>query len=431
MTPMPAYRMRGRVHAAAFLAALVAGLLWAAVAARGQEAQPLAYRSSDQAEEVIGLTPGQNLEWSWDPSAGLALPTFTSKRPLFARWVSPMVPGGAVQMALDPSVAGGPYDRLFLDTNVDGRLADESPIPAFSAAKNPYGQSVEFRQVPVRLIGPRGTLAYQLDLKLEIKGGEPSLMVATAGGRREGKVTIDGRTLTCMLIDTNANGTFNDRGEDLSGGDVICVGDPSALQVAPVTDYIEVSEKLFGLEVAQDGSFVKFVSLEKRGLGFLRMPPDIARVALSAGRRRLVLDAQAGRTPVPAGSYRVDAWLQVRRDSSGAVWRWRRPRAGYRPPCKSSPAGAPTWTWAIRSPPPCRLAGAVPRPTPSAIRGSSAGSGRTWCSPARGAARRHPYSTLPFMAAPIAGRSGSLVHWEAAATRSPGRCPKGPGDRSP
>ena len=322
MTPSPRYRLQGRVRAAGIVVVLTVTLLSAGAAALGQHAQALAYRSSNDAKEVIGATPGQPLAWSWDAPTDLALPPFVSKEPLFARWQSPTVPGGAVQMALDPSVADGPYERLFIDTNANGRLDDELPVQAFSATKTPLGQSVDFRQVPVQLTGPGGGMTYHLNIVLEIKGREPSEFVATAAGWREGSVRIGRATLECVLIDTHANGTFNDSDEDPTLSDAIWLGGPSAALMAPVAPYIEVDGRLFGLEVPQDGSSVTLAPMGTN-IGFFRVPIDIVRVGLTTARgqgRQLAFNVRGGRFPVPADWYRVDSWVQRRKDSSGKVW---------------------------------------------------------------------------------------------------------------
>jgi hypothetical protein len=192
---------------------LTLGLMHQDAGAAGQE-QWLAYRSSAESETVVGGTPGQTLELSDSKPAGVKLPAFASACPLFAKWKTPMVPAGFLWVALDRTKDDGPYDRLFIDSNADGSLTDESAVAATDPRIYKDQQSAEFALVKVLLPDPDGPVTYHLNLKVWIGGAATRRIVARAAGWYEGTVRIGDRKHFCVLFDANANGAFDDGSED-------------------------------------------------------------------------------------------------------------------------------------------------------------------------------------------------------------------------
>ena len=64
-----------------------------------------------------------------NPPPGVALPKLNAP-PYFARWLTPMDPAGGRWLCLDRTRKSGPYDRLFIDSNGNGRLDDKTPVQA-------------------------------------------------------------------------------------------------------------------------------------------------------------------------------------------------------------------------------------------------------------------------------------------------------------
>lgn len=309
-----------RPHGAGVWLAAVLTALAAGGTASAQESQGLKYRTSANAETVIGSTPGQCLEATFTKPEGLALPKMKSARPVFAKWKTPMVPAGFLWLALDSSTAGGLHDRLYVDTNANGRLDDELPIPADAeSSKLPF--PLHFRQVKVMLAGRDGPVAYHIDI---IAGGEGSLLAisAKAAGWYEGAVKIDGKDHNCVLFDSNCNGAFNDAGQDVGSGDRIRIDPSGGFAVGWVGKYAQVEGKIFALEVARDGSRVKFTPAQTSALGSLRAGEGVTALRAGGENGQFLLDTQDGiAISLPAGRYRLIHWQSERKDSSGKTWR--------------------------------------------------------------------------------------------------------------
>ena len=77
------------------------------------------------------------MELTTNPPPGVALPKLNAP-PYFARWLTPMDPAGGRWLCLDRTRKSGPYDRLFIDSNGNGRLDDETPIKARLDSYNAY-----------------------------------------------------------------------------------------------------------------------------------------------------------------------------------------------------------------------------------------------------------------------------------------------------
>ena len=92
--------------------------------------QWLGYRHSSDSARIVGKTPGQALELSADKPTGLDVPEFNNPAPLFAKWKSPLAPNGFLWLAFDSSGKTDQYDQLYIDTDADGSLADETPVRA-------------------------------------------------------------------------------------------------------------------------------------------------------------------------------------------------------------------------------------------------------------------------------------------------------------
>jgi hypothetical protein len=76
-------------------------MILAAAAAQAQEAQRLQYRTDGQPEKSLGVYAEVRVRAEPSPPAELALPKLAGDRPLFARWITPMVPAGHLWLALD------------------------------------------------------------------------------------------------------------------------------------------------------------------------------------------------------------------------------------------------------------------------------------------------------------------------------------------
>ena len=96
---------------------ILAGML-SASAEWAQSEQWLAYHTGT---ETRGY---RRIKLTTNAPPGVALPPL-SGQPYFARWLTPMDPSGGRWLCLERSRKSGLFDRLYFDSNGDGRLDDE------------------------------------------------------------------------------------------------------------------------------------------------------------------------------------------------------------------------------------------------------------------------------------------------------------------
>jgi hypothetical protein len=259
-----------------------------------------------------------------------------------------MVPAGHLWLALDQSAKQGVYDRLYVDTNADGSLADETPVAAerAEAATDPnapvaYGrklnqQAARFAPVKVLFPGKGGPIAYHLNVTFHSRvqriitwtRGVPDREVLleelwlTPGGWHEGTVTVGGKTYTCQLADANVNGTFDDVSADEGKADFILIeGDVRMPLVRTAGRYIQIGGALYHPHPARDGACITFAPAKDVPTGTLRL--DVPRAQLTVGGENglLYLNVAEGKVSAPAGQYRLTIWKIEKADDSGTAWR--------------------------------------------------------------------------------------------------------------
>ncbi len=120
-------------------------------------------------------------------------------------------------LALDRSAESGPYDRLYVDADLDNSLADEQPVKADQRRGSSQGSA--FHMIKLRLPGEDGPVSYHLNVTY--RAGAGGMCYVEAAGWHEGPVTVGGKKLWCTLIDNNGNGRFGDSGVDRSQCDLI------------------------------------------------------------------------------------------------------------------------------------------------------------------------------------------------------------------
>jgi hypothetical protein len=344
-------------------------MILAATAAQAQEAQRLQYRTDGQPERVLGVYAEVRLRAETSPPAGVALPKFVGTRPLFAKWITLMVPAGHLWLALDQSGKQDVYDRLYVDTNADGSLADEAPVateapaPVAAAAVRvaeaaPQAaetvpaapetaapprarlvveeQTARFPTVKVLFPGKDGPTAYHLNVTfrsrvqrvITLTRGVPDRQVLleelwlTPAGWHEGTVTVGGKTYTCRLADANVNGTFDDVSADEGKADFILIeGDAMMPLVCTAGRYIQVGGALYHPHPARDGACITFAPVNDVPTGTLRL--DVPRAQLTVGgfNGLLYLNVAEGKVSAPAGKYRLTIWKIEKADDSGTAWR--------------------------------------------------------------------------------------------------------------
>jgi hypothetical protein len=297
--------------------ATVAGLClctWAHVHA--QDDQWLQYRCSQDASAMVGGMGRAEIKVSTTAPPDLSVPKFKDPKPLYGKWTTPMVKAGFLWLAFDRSTSKGPYDRLIIDANSNGRLDDETPIKAHRSDAD----QARFGPVKVVLQGEDGPVSFHLDL-MAYSSGQRIYCYVAAAGWYEGDVTINGAKTHCTLIDYTANGVFNDTSANPYQADRIILGDrETGGQSSAVGRFIDVNGTLYELEVAKDGACVKFKQAADVRFGQIRVAAEVSRLTASGtnGQFRLTPKDQVVRVPV--GSYCITEWAIDRKDDKGRPW---------------------------------------------------------------------------------------------------------------
>ena len=141
------------------LARTIVTCLFLAVAAQAQQEQWLQYRTVHPSQRRLGSCAGPTPRLIARKPAGLALPDCPTDRLRFTKWKTAMDQSGSRWIALlCPDQTGGKY-QLYIDSDGDGRLDDETPSKASFTGGWPGRW---FGPVKVLFPGEDGPVAYHL-----------------------------------------------------------------------------------------------------------------------------------------------------------------------------------------------------------------------------------------------------------------------------
>jgi len=281
----------------------------------GQQEQWLQYTVANEAWQILGDMGAATPQFSSQKPEGIELPEFKCDEPLFARWNTPMVEGGGLWIALDRTKKGGKYDSVYVDSDADNSLADESAYQMYRQEQ----RETYFGPIKVVFQGEDGPITYHLNIQAyEYEQGR-SLYIRPAGWY-EGTVTIAGEQKHCVLIDQNVNGTFNDKSLNASSADRIRIGKKDSRDTRFVGNYIEVDGVLYTTEIARDGAYIKLARAEDVTFGTVRLPDVITEFAAGGENGLFILKPKEGVARLPVGKYRIDHWRIERKDDKGSNW---------------------------------------------------------------------------------------------------------------
>ncbi|MHC4085348.1 MAG: hypothetical protein ACYSWZ_02890 [Planctomycetota bacterium] len=283
--------------------------------AEAQERQLLEYRSAREASRTIGSLSRKPLTAIHERPQDVELPEFESREPLFYLWSTPMVKAGSLRIALDRSDTSKVRDRLFIDSDGDGSLKDETAVIAHKTSS----QHASFGPVKVVFEGEDGSITYHLNFSLCDHGRR--LLYITPGGWYEGTITVGEKERHCILIDRNVNGTFNDKSMNAEDCDRIQIGKDDNKGTRFVGNYLEIEGDLHHLEVARDGAYVKLTAAEDVTFGNVKMPESITEFAAGGENGLFVSKPEDGVCSLPVGQYLIDHWTTERKDDAGNRWK--------------------------------------------------------------------------------------------------------------
>jgi hypothetical protein len=286
---------------------VLAGVILASTAF-AQPEQWLEYRTRSEAMSR------QWMEVTTNPPPNVALPNF-SAQPFFLHWRTPLEPSGGRWICLDRVRKSGPYDRVYVDSNGNGRLDDETPL----SAKRTEEHYAYFDPARVVFKGEDGPITYHLVFQTYQYENETELLLGS-GGWYEGMVNLDGKKTRLQLIDGNVNGTFNDQSPNPSESDRVVIVDGKSETMRYLGRMIEVNGQLFRIEAARDGAFVKVQKAENVVLGQVRVPETISEFTAYGTNGHFVRKPEKGGFNLPAGHYLILEWSIERKDDKGAKW---------------------------------------------------------------------------------------------------------------
>jgi hypothetical protein len=287
---------------------------WAALAAMALATTALAQK--EQWLDYHVSTEGRGyryLDLTTNPPPNVKLPKLNAQ-PYFAHWTTPLDPAGR-WLCLDRTKKSGLYDRVYMDSNGNGRLDDKT----LTGTSHSDQYSAYFEPVRVVFKGEDGPITYHLVLRfMQYEAGQANLL-ASSGGYYAGKVDIGGKKRRVELIDGNVNGTFNDRAADMSDSDCVTVeGDKVGQRY--LGKLLEVDGQFYQIEVARDGAFVKLQKAENVVLGQVRVPETISEFVAFGENGHFVRKPTKGAFTMPVGKYRIQEWQIDRKDDKGAAW---------------------------------------------------------------------------------------------------------------
>ncbi len=222
-------------------------------AAPAQDEQWLQYHSEREAQRIIGDTGTSTLQVLSSKPQGVELPQFKAQQQFFAQWSTPMVKSSQLWIALDRTHQQGQWDRLFIDSNGNGHLNDETVITAYRTDQ----YYTYFGPVKVVFQGEDGPLTYHLNFRLYNRNEQNRRLYVYSGGWYEGAITVAGMKKHCVLIDQNANGTFNDKSLEAYKCDRIRIGTKGNRDTRYVGNFIEIDGALYRPDIARDGACIK------------------------------------------------------------------------------------------------------------------------------------------------------------------------------
>jgi len=283
---------------------------------RAQDEQWLQYHSQREAHRMMPEMGYTTQNATTDKPQDVNLPQFKTQAPFFVRWSTPMVESGGLWIALDRTSEQGKRDLLYIDSNGNGHLDDEEVVKAYQTDRN----YTYFGPVKVVFEVEDGPVTYHLNFRFFDYNERNRRLYIYSGGWYEGEVTIAGQKKYCVLIDHNANGTFNDKSVNSRDCDRIRVGTKGARDMVWVGDYLEIDDVFYNIEISPDGAFIVLAKAEDLKFGTIRVPETITELTVGGENGMFMLEPDDGVGKLLVGTYRIDHWEIDRKDDKGRNW---------------------------------------------------------------------------------------------------------------
>ena len=305
---------------------VIIGIFVLAIGARAQDEQWLQYHSAREVR-LVGFSSGMtNLEVTTEKPPTVELPQFKSEEPVFAKWNTPMAQSGYLWIALDKTHKQGMHDILYIDSNGNGRLDDETAVATYRTTQS-YAY---FGPVKVVFQVEDGPVTYHLNFRFYGSDESRRRMYASSGGWYEGDITVNGAKKHCVLFDGNANGTFNDKSLEAGKSDRIRIGATSSQDTRFVGNFIEVDGMLYEPEISRDGAYVKLAEAKDVKFGNIRLPESVTQLSAGGENGLFIVKPENGIGSLPVGKYRINEWALERKDDKGTLWKLQGTQSGQK-----------------------------------------------------------------------------------------------------
>jgi len=293
-----------------------------------QQEHWLRYHSASELSIIGSGGYVKSLKLDVEKPSDMKPPEFKSDKPYFAKWPTPMVEAGHLGVACDRSHKHGPYDLLYIDSNRNGHLDDETVVKANRTDQ----YSAYFGPVKVIFEIEDGPVTYHLNFQFYGYENRSTRLYASSGGWYEGDITVDGVKKHCVLFDYNANGTFNDKSLNATECDRVRLDKKGVESIRFVGNYIDVDGVLYQPEIARDGAFIKLTKADGVQTGEVRVPEGITQFSAGGENGLFILKPKKGFASLPVGQYRVNDWMLEQKDEQGTTWQLK----GAGPPDKGT-----------------------------------------------------------------------------------------------
>ncbi|MHC4169879.1 MAG: hypothetical protein ACYSWQ_23265 [Planctomycetota bacterium] len=293
------------------------GLLVFTSTAQSQDEQWLQYHCQREAQRIVGSGGMMAPRIRADKPRGVELPEFKSRQQFFTTWSTPMVPDGKLQVALDQTSERGRWDRLFVDSDGDGHLNDETAVTAYRIEQH----YTYFGPVKVVFESEDGPIVYHLNFRFYNYNEQNRRLYIYSGCWYEGDITVEGTKKRCVLMDQNVNGTFDDKSLASGNCDRIRIGTKSGRQASYVGNYVDIDGVLYRPEIARDGAYIMLTKAEDVKFGDVQLPETITEFSAGGENGLFTLKPQEGKASLPVGKYRVNYWAIERKDDQGRQWK--------------------------------------------------------------------------------------------------------------
>ncbi len=235
------------------------------------------------------------------------------------------------------------YDRLYLDSDGDGDLAEEKAVEALPSPRRGSYRFANFPPIRIELSLPGGKAPYVFRVTAYMRPLASIAGKKPAGSRRlmgmtfymmplcayAGTFRFDGRTYRILLADTNADGRFG-VGEEVSTGrgrkkrDLVYISKNANITYfdgMEAQGLLGIGKTLFRLRFRQARGRL-FLDPLQGAAARARLPMKVTRLVLvPAGESQGIMWFDpSGEISLPPGSYRLGSYQASRKDDGGNEW---------------------------------------------------------------------------------------------------------------